>query len=83
VTLPFVFLLLDYWPLRRVTGDKKPVGKLSTLNPSASTFGCGATAPTQAAPEASPRRERSEGGQLSTLLLEKWPFFGIRLTEHV
>jgi tetratricopeptide (TPR) repeat protein len=31
VTLPFVFLLLDYWPLRRVTGDKKSVGQLSTI----------------------------------------------------
>jgi len=63
VTLPFVFLLLDYWPLRRVTGDgwrvtgdKKSIWKLSTLNPSASAFGYGATAP-----------KRSEGGQLSTL----------------
>jgi Flp pilus assembly protein TadD len=38
VTLPFVMLLLDYWPLGRVPddrwrakGDKKSVGKLSTL----------------------------------------------------
>jgi hypothetical protein len=36
VTLPFVMLLLDYWPLRRVTGDgrqvtehEKPIGKFS------------------------------------------------------
>jgi Flp pilus assembly protein TadD len=65
-----------------VTGDKKPVGKLSTLNPSAFAFGCGATAPTQAAPEASPRRERSEGGQLSTIL-EKWPFFALAVASCV
>ena len=78
VTLPFVFLLLDYWPLRRVTGngwqvtgDKKPVGKLSTRNSSASAFGCGATAP-----------KRSEGGQLSTIL-EKWPFFALAAASCV
>ena len=51
VTLPFVMLLLDYWPLGRVTGDKwrgtsENREKPSTLNP-----------------------------QLSTLLLEKLPFF--------
>jgi len=27
VTLPFVLLLLDYWPLERVTSDKKPAEK--------------------------------------------------------
>ena len=56
VTLPFLLLLLDIWPLKRVTsvvwrvaGDKtkKPV-KPSTLN-----------------------------SQLSTLFLEKWPFFAL------
>src|SRR5208282_5841738 len=79
VTLPFVFLLLDYWPLRRVTGDgwqvtggKKSVGKLSTFNSSAFASGSGATAP-----------KRSEGGQLSTLLLEKWPFFAVAATSCV
>ena len=79
VTLPFVMLLLDYWPLRRVTGDgwqvtgdKKSVGKLSTLNSSAFAFGYGATAP-----------KRSEGGQLSTLLLEKWPFFALAAVSCV
>jgi Tfp pilus assembly protein PilF len=51
VTLPFVLLLLDYWPLGRVTSDKWRVTgekneKPSTLNP-----------------------------QLSTLILEKLPFF--------
>jgi Flp pilus assembly protein TadD len=78
VTLPFVFLLLDYWPLRRVTGDgwrvtgdKKSIWKLSTLNPSASAFGYGATAP-----------KRSEGGQLSTIF-EKWPFFALAAASCV
>jgi Tfp pilus assembly protein PilF len=32
VTLPFVMLLLDWWPLGRVTGEKNPVSQLSTLN---------------------------------------------------
>ena len=61
VTLPFVFLLLDYWPLGRMTGDvgqvtsdKKSVGKLSTFN-----------------------------SQLSTLLLEKWPFFALAAASCV
>jgi len=78
VTLPFVFLLLDYWPLRRVTGDgwrvtgdKKSVGKRSTFNSSAFAFGYGATAP-----------KRSEGGQLSTIL-EKWPFFALAAASCV
>jgi tetratricopeptide (TPR) repeat protein len=40
VTLPFVLLLLDYWPLGRVTGDKWRVtgGKPSTLNSQPSTL---------------------------------------------
>ena len=60
VTLPFVLLLLDYWPLGRVTSDKWRVtgekkGKPSTLNCTPNAF----------------------GAQLSTLLLEKLPFFGL------
>ena len=31
VTLPFVLLLLDYWPLGRVMNHKQPAGKLSTF----------------------------------------------------
>ena len=79
VTLPFVFLLLDYWPLRRVTsggrrvtGDQKPAGKLSALNSSAFTSGRGATAP-----------KRSEGGQLSILFLEKLPLFALAVASCV
>ena len=67
VTLPFVMLLLDYWPLRRVTGDgwqvtgdKKSVGKLSTLNCTPNAF----------------------GAQLSTIL-EKWPFFALAAASCV
>jgi tetratricopeptide (TPR) repeat protein len=59
VTVPCVMLLLDYWPLGRVTGDGwrvtgKKNGKPSTLNP-----------------------------QLSTLLLEKLPFFGLAAVASV
>jgi Flp pilus assembly protein TadD len=59
VMLPFVLLLLDYWPLGRVTGDKwqatgEKKGKPSTLNP-----------------------------QLSTLLLEKLPLFGLAAASGV
>jgi len=59
VTLPFVLLLLDYWPLGRVTGDKwqatgEKKGTPSTLNP-----------------------------QLSTLLLEKLPLFGLAAASGV
>jgi tetratricopeptide (TPR) repeat protein len=31
VTLPFVMLLLDYWPLKRVTSDQWPVSKVMRL----------------------------------------------------
>jgi len=54
VTLPFVLVLLDFWPLRRIsdfgfrTSDWKTKLQPSTLNP-----------------------------QLSALLFEKWPFFGL------
>ena len=54
VTLPFVLLLLDVWPLRRISegggwrAELKNARRPSTLNP-----------------------------QLSTLLLEKWPFFAL------
>jgi protein O-mannosyl-transferase len=50
VTLPFVLLLLDYWPLGRLTGGKN--GKPSTLKP-----------------------------QLSSLLLEKLPLFGLAVAS--
>jgi tetratricopeptide (TPR) repeat protein len=66
VTLPFVLLLLDYWPLGRVTGEKKE--KNSTLNYT---------------PNA-PSHDSSEfGAQLSTLLLEKLPLFGLGVASGV
>jgi tetratricopeptide (TPR) repeat protein len=67
VTLPFVLLLLDFWPLKRVTSGEWRVtggtkGKHSTLNPEK---GRGRVAQLYAALRL----------QLLTLLLEKWPFF--------
>ena len=69
VTLPFVLLLLDYWPLGRVTADPwlvrgEKTGCLTTLNPQL--------------PDAT---KRSEGG--STLLLEKLPLFGLAAASCV
>ena len=73
VTVPFVLLLLDVWPLGRVTGDgwraagdkiSEPQDssprRHSTLNPVKGRGPHGALRP-----------------QLSTLLLEKWPFFAL------
>jgi Flp pilus assembly protein TadD len=65
VTLPLMLLLLDYWPLGRVTGYKWQVTnekkeKPSTLSPQPSTT-----------------------KQLSTLLLEKLPLFGLAVASCV
>jgi tetratricopeptide (TPR) repeat protein len=61
VTVPFVLLLLDYWPLGRISefgvrgSELKHIFRPSTLNCTPNAF----------------------GAQLSTLLLEKWPFFAL------
>jgi hypothetical protein len=83
VTLPFVLLLLDYWPLGRlsgvkcqVTGEKK--GEPSTLN-------CTPNAPARDSSEFGAQllgaTKRSEGG--STLLLEKLPLLGLAVASCV
>jgi protein O-mannosyl-transferase len=60
VTLPFVMLLLDYWPLGRIaecgvrSANLRNATRPSTLNP-----------------------------QLSTLLVEKWPFFVLTVASCV
>ena len=56
VTVPFVLLLLDFWPLGRVAGD-----------PPSLRFG--------AASKHRISSSKTLRKQLSTLLLEKWPFF--------
>jgi tetratricopeptide (TPR) repeat protein len=70
VTLPFVMLLLDFWPLQW-SSESKNTSSRSTRGRSASAFGYGATAP-----------KRSEGGQLPTVL-EKWPFFLLAIVSCI
>ena len=69
VTWPLVMLLLDWWPLQRVSSFKFSVSSAgtassSTLNPLA-------------------RRSGVETAQLSTLVLEKVPFFGLAVAASV
>jgi len=61
VTLPFVLLLLDYWPLNRFG--------LSTLNSSASAYSYGATAPKRS------EGGQLSTKRALRLILEKFPFF--------
>jgi Flp pilus assembly protein TadD len=63
VTLPFVLLLLDYWPLGRVTSDMWRVTGESNGKPS------------NLKPQLLGAAKRGEDG--STLLLEKLPLFGL------
>jgi protein O-mannosyl-transferase len=67
VTLPFLFLLLDYWPLGRLAvgparaaGDEGQGGPTHPRNPSAAAGGLSAT---------------GQFRQVGLLLLEKLPFF--------
>ncbi len=61
VTWPFVLLLLDWWPLQRVSSFKFSVSSSGTVSPSTLN------------PLA--RRSGVETAQLSTLVFEKLPFF--------
>ena len=64
VTLPFVLLLLDVWPLGRVTRlHSVPARQASDKNSKSR----GST----------PWRGEAERRRLNHLLLEKWPFFGL------
>ncbi len=72
VTLPFALLLLDYWPLRRVSSFKFSVSSSRTISPS--TFN----------PQLPGATKRSEGGStLNYLLFEKLPFFGLAAVMSV
>ena len=59
VTLPFVLLLLDWWPLQRMSCGPRPLGAAKRIR-DGSTLNC---------------TPNAFGAQLSTLLREKWPFF--------
>jgi tetratricopeptide (TPR) repeat protein len=69
VTLPFVMLLLDYWPLRRVRSAECGVRsqKSSVSQP--------AGAPKQSEGDSTPWRAEAERRRLNRLIFEKWPFF--------
>ncbi|MGA2242990.1 MAG: tetratricopeptide repeat protein [Verrucomicrobiota bacterium] len=80
VTLPFVLLLLDYWPLERVTDDQPslrsfgPAGKWQVTGEKKGT-------PSALNPQLPGATKRSEGG--STLLLEKLPLLGLAVASCV
>jgi len=63
VTLPFVLLLLDYWPLGRISEFGVRSSELKNASHPSATLSSLALA------------RRRINPQLSTLLLEKWPFF--------
>ena len=66
VTLPFVMLLLDWWPLGRVTSFGVGSWKL----------GVGSSSPATLNPLSGQRGATSgQPSTLSHLILEKWPFF--------
>jgi tetratricopeptide (TPR) repeat protein len=69
VTLPFVMLLLDYWPLRRVRSTECGVRsqKSSVSQP--------AGAPKQSEGDSAPWRAEAKRRRPNHLLFEKWPFF--------
>ncbi len=69
VTWPLVMLLLDWWPLQRVSSFKFSVSSAGTALPSIFN------------PLA--RRSGVETAQLSTLVLEKLPFFGLAVAASV
>jgi tetratricopeptide (TPR) repeat protein len=70
VTLPFVMLLLDYWPLGRILDFVPPGGRISdsknALPPASQLFRL------RGAPQ---RRFGATAATLNHLLFEKWPFF--------
>ena len=66
VTWPFVMLLLDYWPLQRVSSFKFSVSSPGTTPASILN-----SDPSRAGP------------QLSTLVIEKLPFFGLAAVSGV
>jgi protein O-mannosyl-transferase len=72
VTLPFVLLLLDYWPLARLNLGRWKPGKESS-SPSPPPRGRGAATAKTAVKVDTPIPERSQ--TLGRLILEKLPYF--------
>lgn len=89
VTLPFVLLLLDYWPLRRFKGEQlsreiqtKPV------KPAVSDKGKGKSGKKKAATKGEARRERTTDSLpprqlVRSLFLEKIPLFLLTILSSV
>jgi tetratricopeptide (TPR) repeat protein len=73
VTLPFVLLLLDYWPLGRVTGDQ----------PSLRSFGPAGKWRVAGADSRFTRHASRITPQISHLLLEKLPLLGLAVASCV
>ena len=76
VTLPFVLLLLDYWPLGRVTGEIKPQSSGQSKNQKQA-------APVVADPSSSFKYLLPLVTRHSSLLLEKLPFFVLAAASSV
>jgi tetratricopeptide (TPR) repeat protein len=66
VTWPFVMLLLDWWPLQRVSSFKFSVSSPGPMRPSTLTSD-----------------QSRAGPRLSTLVIEKFPFFGLAAAAGV
>jgi protein O-mannosyl-transferase len=64
VTLPFVFLLLDFWPLGRFGGMRRDVGPADQSGASAG-------------PQTGARQHSGRQMRLGRLILEKLPFLGL------
>jgi len=65
VTLPLAMLLLDWWPLQRVSGVECRVSSDANSPETSSTL------------NSLPGQSGATTGQLSTLFLEKWPFLAM------
>jgi tetratricopeptide (TPR) repeat protein len=80
VTLPLVLLLLDYWPLGRISEFGVRSSELENA-PRSSTLNLQLLGATTCLGEAMRRRKQSEGG--STWLFEKLPLFGLAVASCV
>ncbi|MGA3284484.1 MAG: hypothetical protein ABSD57_08505 [Verrucomicrobiota bacterium] len=77
VTLPFALLLLDVWPLKRVTGGL-PSPSFGTAGKWPVASNPAHKSPVTPDPQPLGAAKRSEdGSSLNQLILEKWPFFAL------
>ena len=89
VTLPFVLLLLDYWPLNRMqeAEDRRQEGKAEEGEASGEWRVAGAESPKTELLRQSDRAARArnlkQGRTFWRLALEKWPFFALAAAVSV